>query len=59
VYEVLWLRQLAVLLGSTAHAAALTLTVFLAGLALGAELCGRRRATLGTYAALELGIAAT
>ena len=57
VYEVLWLRELAVLFGQTAAAAALTLAVFLAGLAFGAELGGRRRGTFGTYAALELAIA--
>lgn len=57
VYEVLWLRELAVLCGQTAAAAALTLAVFLGGMAFGAELGGRRRGTFRTYAALELAIA--
>lgn len=59
VYEVLWLRALGVLFGQTAAAAGLTLAVFLGGMALGAELGGRRRATLRTYAGLELAIGVT
>lgn len=62
VYEVLWLKQLALLLGSTSRSAAITLSVFFLGLSLGSEFFGRRaaRATrpLRTYAALEIGVAA-
>jgi len=61
VYEVLWLRQLALLFGSTAYAAATTLAVFFAGLSLGSHVWGRRaaqyRSPLRVYAALEVGIA--
>jgi hypothetical protein len=36
VYQILWMRQLGLLFGNTAQAAALTLAVFFAGLAAGA-----------------------
>jgi spermidine synthase len=62
VYEVLWLKQLALLLGSTSRSAAVTLSVFFLGLSLGSEYFGRRAARsarpLRAYAALELGVAA-
>ena len=61
--EVLWLDRLAVLFGNTAYAAATTLAVFFLGLAAGAHVWGRRahatRRPLRTYAALELGVAAS
>lgn len=61
--EVVWGRGVGVLLGSTAHAHALTLAVFLGGLALGAALFGRLadrvRNPMRLYAALEVGVAAT
>lgn len=61
VYEVVWLRLLSLVMGSTAYALSAVLTAFLGGLALGAWLAGRatraRAASLRAYAALELGIA--
>jgi spermidine synthase len=61
VYEVVWLRLLSLVMGSTAYALSAMLTAFLGGLALGAWLAGRatrtRVASLRVYAALELGIA--
>jgi spermidine synthase len=61
VYQVLWQRQLGLLFGNTAHAAAATLAIFFLGLALGSWLWGERaartRAPLRGYALLELGIA--
>ena len=61
-YQVLWMKQLGLLFGNTAHAASATLAAFFGGLALGSWFWGRRvarvRNVLKTYAALELGIAA-
>ncbi len=63
VYEVLWLKELGLLFGSTAYAAATTLAVFFLGLAVGGAVFGRLsprlRSPLRTYAWLELGIAAS
>lgn len=63
VYQVLWMRQLGLLFGNTAHAAAATLAVFFAGLAGGSWFWGRRVSAasnpLRTYARLEAGIAVT
>jgi spermidine synthase len=63
VYEVLWLKQLALLFGSTAYASATTLAVFFGGLALGSYVWGsvapRVRNPLRLYAGLEVGIAAS
>ena len=63
ILEVLWLRQLSLLFGNTAHATAATLAVFFLGLALGGRLWGRRAPNLSNplrgYAFLELGIGAT
>ena len=63
VYEVLWMKQLGLLLGNTSHAAALTLAAFFGGLAAGSWLWGRRTATmknsLRAYAWLQIGIAVT
>lgn len=60
VYQVLWLRQLGQLFGSTAHAAAMTLVVFFLGLSIGSWLWGKRaphlRRPLRAYAWLEIGI---
>jgi spermidine synthase len=42
LYEVIWVRQLALSLGSTAVAGAIMLSAFLAGLALGSWLASRR-----------------
>ena len=42
VYELLWFRQLGFVFGNTVHAATAVLTAYMAGLALGARLFGRR-----------------
>ncbi|MFU8780979.1 MAG: fused MFS/spermidine synthase [Kiritimatiellia bacterium] len=63
VYQVLWMKQLGLLFGSTAHAAAATLACLFAGFSLGSWFWGRRAAqspnALRLYAALQLGIALT
>ena len=61
VYEVLWLRKLLLVFGSTVHATGTVLTVFFGGLALGSWVFGRlidRQDTAGLkwYAACEAGI---
>jgi spermidine synthase len=56
-YELLWVRQLALSLGSTTESFATVLAVFFGGLALGSRWAGRRSRTtqrpVATYAALE------
>jgi spermidine synthase len=63
VYQVLWVRQLGLLVGSTAQAAALAIAIFFAGLALGGAFWGRRAATTGDglrgFGALEVAVAVT
>lgn len=63
VYQVLWMRDLAIVFGNSAHAAAVDLAVFFAGLAVGAALFARfaSRVTnpLRAYGLLELGVAAS
>lgn len=63
VYETLWTRAFAVIVGSTVHAAAATFAAFLVGLALGAWLWGRHRLpiawTVRAYLVVEVAIAAT
>jgi len=63
VYQILWMRQLGIVFGNTSHAAALTLAVFFAGLAIGSWFwgrhCPRLVKPLRTYGWLELGIAIT
>ncbi|MBI4003592.1 MAG: fused MFS/spermidine synthase [Candidatus Omnitrophica bacterium] len=61
VYQVLWLRKLLLVFGSTVYAVAAVLTVFFGGLALGSWWFGRlidrhEEAGLRWYAALEAGI---
>ncbi|MFM8471170.1 MAG: fused MFS/spermidine synthase [Limisphaerales bacterium] len=60
VYEVLWSKYLALLLGSTVQAQTVVLAVFMGGLALGNRLFGRRADTaarpLALYGWLELAI---
>ena len=62
-YEVLWLKELALLFGSTARASAATLAVFFLGLGCGGLYWGRRardmRNPLRVYGLLELAVAAT
>ncbi len=63
IYEVLWLREISLVMGHTVYALSAVLTAFLGGLTLGAFFGGRwterHGASLGLYAALELAIAAT
>jgi len=59
-YEVAWLRSLELVFGGTSHAAATVLAAFMAGLALGSYIFGRRVGgwirPLRTYAWLEIGV---
>ncbi len=61
VYQVFWMRDLAIVFGNSAHAAAVDLAVFFAGLAAGAALFARFAPRvsnpLRTYGLLELGVA--
>ena len=61
VYEVIWAKHLALLLGSTAYAHTIVLATFLAGLALGNAVLGptadHSKRPLLMYGWLELGIA--
>lgn len=61
LYQILWMRQLGLLLGNTSYAAAITLGMFFLGLAMGSWFWGNRCARLPkllrTYAWLEVGIA--
>lgn len=61
IYEVLWLKQLGLLFGNTAQAAAATLAVFFLGMSLGARALGRRAAQsanpLRAFAGLEVAVA--
>jgi spermidine synthase len=63
VYQVLWMKQLGLLLGSTSQAAAVTLAAFFAGLAVGSWFWGRRSRGLENplrlYVWLEAGIGVT
>lgn len=62
VYQSLWIRHLALVLGSTTYAVGTVLAAFMAGLGVGAWALGRRADTspapLRLYAALELAIGA-
>jgi len=63
VYQVLWMKQLALLFGNSSHAAGVTFAAFFAGLAAGSWFWGRRsafcRSPMWVYAGLEIGIAIT
>ena len=63
VYQVLWVRELGLLFGSTAQAAALVIAIFFAGIAAGGWFWGRRSSRLSSslrwFGLLELGVAAT
>lgn len=63
VYQVLWLRDLGLLFGNTAQAAAVDIAVFFGGLAAGAAVFGRVMPRLANplrvYGYVELGIAAS
>ncbi len=62
-YEVLWVRQLGLVFGSSASSAATCLAVFFLGMSIGQLIAARRCATLGrpltAYGVLELLAAAT
>ena len=61
IYQVLWMRLLALVFGVTIHAASTVLAAFMAGLALGSTAAGRLadrvRRPLVVFAAAEAGIA--
>lgn len=63
IYEVVWLRMLARIMGVTIYATSTVVAAFMAGLALGSFLLGRyidkRKDPLRVYALLELLIGAT
>jgi spermidine synthase len=63
IYQVLWMKQLGLLFGSTAHATSITLAAFFAGLGCGSWWWGKRTGKssnpLRLYAKLELGIVLT
>ncbi|MCG5549422.1 fused MFS/spermidine synthase [Halorhodospira halochloris] len=63
VYQVLWVRELGLLFGNTAQAAALAIAVFFAGLAAGSWVWGRLaprlRSPLAGFGLLEIGVAIT
>ncbi len=63
VYQVLWVRELGLLFGSTAQAAALTIAVFFTGIALGSWVFGyaapRLRSSLLGFGLVEVGVALT
>ena len=63
IYEVIWMRQLTLIFGSTVFATSTVLTAFMAGLALGSYYFGRKidestQSPLRLYALLEAGIGA-
>ena len=63
IYEVIWMRQLTLIFGSTVFATSTVLTAFMAGLALGSYYFGRKidestQSPLQIYALLEAGIGA-
>ena len=63
IYEVIWMRQLTLIFGSTVFATSTVLTAFMAGLALGSFYFGRKidestQSPLRMYAYLEAGIGA-
>ena len=63
IYEVIWMRQLTLIFGSTVFATSTVLTAFMAGLALGSFYFGRKidesdQSPLRVYALLEAGIGA-
>ncbi len=61
VYQVLWVRELGLLIGSTAQSAALTIAIFFAGISAGGWFWGRRArrsaSALAGFGWLEIGVA--
>lgn len=62
-YQVLWIRELGFIVGSTAQAAALSISIFFAGIALGGwfwgRRCGQLARPLATFGLLEVTVAVT
>ena len=62
-YQVLWVRELGLLFGSTAQAAAMAIAIFFAGIATGGWYWGRRapqlRNSLRGFGLVEVGVAVT
>jgi spermidine synthase len=62
IYQVLWVRELGLLFGATAEAAALTIAIFFTGIALGGYTFGRLAALhprpLKLFGLVEIGVAA-
>jgi len=60
IYQVLWMKQIGLLFGNTAHATSVTLAAFFAGLGAGSWWWGKRTNAspnpIRLYAALEVGI---
>jgi spermidine synthase len=60
VYEILWIRQLSLVVGTTTAAISAVVAAFMGGLAIGSALLGRwadgQRRLLRVYAVLEVGI---
>ena len=61
IYEIIWLKELTLIMGNTVHSTTTVLSAFMAGLALGSLLFGRlvdkiSISPLSFYAYLELGI---
>jgi spermidine synthase len=60
VYQILWVRELSLVVGSTSHAVSLVVSAFMAGLAIGSAWLGKRADDFGSplrmYALLEAGI---
>jgi spermidine synthase len=63
IYQVLWVRELGLLFGATAEAAALTIAIFFSGVALGGYVFGRIAARSGNplklFGLVEIGVAVT
>lgn len=63
VYQVMWVRELGLLFGSTAEAAAMTVAIFFAGLGLGGWVFGSRAARIAnplrTFGFVEIGVGLT
>jgi spermidine synthase len=62
-YEIVWLKQLALLFGSTVYATGATLAIFFLGMAIGSRAAAGRAASIGdplrVYGVLELAVAAS
>ncbi|MBM9536324.1 fused MFS/spermidine synthase [Desulfobulbus alkaliphilus] len=63
IYQVLWVRELGLLFGSTAQAASLTIAIFFTGIALGGWFFGKRaeqiKQPLRAFGWVEIGVALT